>query len=580
MQNKFILTDGLKAANLLYSNDPSVWTYFANAPQTDQDKLYAMVAAAYRAYNLKANTVSSMPFALVKQGNKDAAGKPKPTGFKAVDETADGEDFDSSATWENKVGFLPNPQELFRLDVLSYIATNTIYNLKTSDALGYRTKGLYHAVATTFKPVLTPDGTQLDYIERTLGARQPERYKPEDPRLFRAWRLDHTTELLPSPNTEAQAIMSAAGTIYFADMWIRHFYERGGIAPTVIAMKGAVNGSKVETEEKTWKDWVLGLGKRFAWNPARVVNADTLEVKQFGSAVTDLKNNEVYRQAIENIAMATGMPLSLLLANSANYATAKEEKATWFDSDVIPFCNWLAYERNRQIFEPLGLRLEFRPETLDPQQEDETARAQAFSVYGDAFAKFPTYGLWRGMADTLGLEISDSLDKAAQEFYTDKERQAEEVRQQMQGAGVILSPDGKPIPAAQPKDAEGEPVADEQTEEDEEKPKQKPKPPAKFVPSLDQLRELQRWEELAFRKWKRQEGLDFEWRNDTLPEAVYNQIITNLPNAKEETAIKQVFDALRDLPEPEQDSDLKTLARAMERYAEALEKVKQLPAST
>src|SRR5690349_14134941 len=112
MQTKFILTDGKKAADIL-SDDPNVWTQLGTPYRTDNDTYYAKVSAAFRAYNLKANIVSSMPFALLK--GKD--------------------EFDSSATWENKVGFLPNPQELFRLATLSYIATNTIYNVRTSDAL-------------------------------------------------------------------------------------------------------------------------------------------------------------------------------------------------------------------------------------------------------------------------------------------------------------------------------------------------------------------------------------------------------------------------------------------------------------
>ena len=191
--------------------------------------------------------------------------------------------------------------------------------------------------------------------------------------------------------------MNAAGEVYYADAWIKHFYERGGVAPTIIAMKGAVTKSAKEEQQQSWRDWILGLGARFRWNPTRIVNADTLEVKQFGSSVTDLKNMEVYQQAIANIAMGTGMPLSLLLANSANYATAQIEKATWYDNDIIPFCNWLAYGYNEQVFIPLGLYLEFHPETLDPEQEDETQRAAAMSTYMDVIAKCPTYDIFIGL---------------------------------------------------------------------------------------------------------------------------------------------------------------------------------------
>lgn len=545
MNNKFILTDGQKAINLLDSDDPTAWTFFSNAPASTQDILYARVAAAFRAYNLKANTVGNMPFTLNK-GNTE---------------------FDNSATWENKVGFLPNPSELFRLDTLSYMATNTIYNVRTQDVLGYKTKGLYHTVATTFTPRVDSGTGQLIEIERRVGSKI-EHYKPEDKKLVRMWRLDHTTELLPSPNTEARAIMNAAGEIFYADVWIKHFYERGGVAPTVIAMKGAISPDKKREEEGSWKNWILGLGQRFRWNPTRVVNADTLDVKQFGSSVTDLKNNETYQRAITNIAMGTGMPLSLLMANSANYATAKEEKATWYENDIIPFCNWMAYEYNRQVFEPLGLFLEFHPETLDPQQEDETERAQAINTFADFMAKCPTFEIFVGTCDTFGYEISDSLVAAAEKFYADKEARAAEIQAQMEQAGVVVGEDGKPVAVAGDK-AEGD-------EEDEDEDKEKKPFPVKWTPSLDQLRELQRWEELAFRKLKRAEPVTFEWRNDTLPEDVYARVCDGLTAVEDEGDIKAAFDvagletAVTITPAPVYDDGIKILAESINRMAEAM----------
>jgi hypothetical protein len=546
MQSKFIITDGQKAANLLDSDDPSVWTYFSNAPMRDSDRLYACVAAAYRAYNLKANTVGNMPFVLMK-------GKTE---------------FDNSATWENKVGFLPNPSDLLRLDTLSYMATNTIYNLRTSDALGYKVKGLYHAVPYSFRPYTNGQGTNVDYIERTVGS-TIERYQfPLDKRLVRMWRLDQTTELLPSPNTEALAIMNAAGVIYHADTWIKHFFERGGVPPTVIAMKGAINREKRDEEERSWSNWLLGLGTRFRSRIARVFNADNLDVQQFGSSVTELKDNQVYSQSLANIAMGFGMPLSLLMANSANYATAKEEKATWYENDIIPLCNWIAYEYNRQVFEPIGLRLEFRPETLDPQQEDETEKAQAFQMYGNTFATYPTYGTWRGMADMLGLEVPDSLDKAAQEYYVDKEQKEKEMQEQMGQAGVVVGPDGKPLPA--PKDDE---------QEDEEKKPFPPKKaieiepaPAKWIPSIDELEELRIWREVALRRFKKSQSLDYEYKPKAvpLPDGLVKDIRTALLSAKSDEQIHAAFDIREAVVEAkaETPSDIRELAKALNRVAD------------
>jgi len=138
----YILTDGertVKAQGLLYSDDPTVWNFYSGGPKTTEAAQYARVAAAYRAYHLIANTVGNMPFALM-QGKTE---------------------YDVSSAWENKVEFLPNPSELLRLDTLSYIATNTVYNLRTRDVLGRKQKGMYFAVPFDFKPVVAIRGLIL-----------------------------------------------------------------------------------------------------------------------------------------------------------------------------------------------------------------------------------------------------------------------------------------------------------------------------------------------------------------------------------------------------------------------------------
>lgn len=522
--NRLIMTDGAKSINLLNSDDPSVWTFYSNAPKSTQDILYGRVSAAFRAYNLKANTVGNMPFAL---------------------NTIGGEEYDNSATWENKVGFLPNPSELFRLDTLSYIATNTIYNVKTTDALGYKQRGLYHAVAYNFHPFTHAATGALEYVERKLGT-GTERYAPTDKRLVRMWRLDHTTEVLPSANTEAQAIMNAAGEVYAADLWIKHFYERGGVPPTVIAMKGAVAPNKKDEEEKSWGDWLRGLGRYLA-RPARVFNADALDVKQFGSSVTDLKNNEVYQRAITNIAMGTGMPLSLLMANSANYATAKEEKATWYENDIIPFCNWLAYNYNEQVFKALDLMLVFNPETLQSQQQDEREVAQAYSTYINTGMK-PSVA-----AKILGIELPDDVTyEQLDEMKEEKDEQALE-RQEM-----LFD-----------KDKAGE---EKPKDKEKEADKEEKKPFGKWIPSLNELEELKTWRKATLSAHKQGKPLTFEYipHYGGLPETVTNDIKARLAVAQDWTPdiIKAAFDVVQTETITQPDSEIKRLADAINNLAD------------
>lgn len=514
---KIIYTDGgnAKAINpWAVDQNPEAWVWYSGQPQKIQDEYYAKVAAMYRAHQLKANTVSSIPFVLL---------------------TKRGKEYDTSAHWENKVGFLPNPQELLRLNVLSYMATNTIYNLRTTDRVGYKTRGLYHAVPYAFTPVLNDQRTDVRHIERAVGTRT-EIYKyPKDSRLVRMWRLDHSTELLPSPHTESQAIASAAEIIYHADYWVGNFFRRGGIKPTLIGMKGLVDSTTKETQEQSWSNWLRGVG-RWGRNIARIFNAENIDPRTIGAGVDDMKDNNIYRQAIENIAMGTGMPLSLLLANSANYATAKEEKATWYDSEIIPFVNWMAYEYNTQVFEPLGLFLEFRPETVDTKQEDETERASAINSFMDFLAKCPTYEIFIGTAETFGYELSDGLIQATDKYYKDKQANAAIVAEQTQ-------------------------------------PKEEPEEmPAKWIPSLDELEEMRVWREVALRRHKKGESLDFDYlpHHGGLPEDVTKSIRAGLVIATNADEIKAVFESVKgELLTAEPSEEIKQLAEALNRVADA-----------
>lgn len=498
MQTKFYLLDEKKNVSL-FSDEG--WANLGTTSNATQDEQFARVAAAFRAYHIKANTVGGMPFTL----------------YKGEDE------FDSSSAWQNKVGFLPNPSDLFRINTLSLIATNTAYNLRTKDALGYKTKGLYPAVAYSFTINTNLRTGEAESITRKVG-QQSEKFTMDDPRLVRLWRLDHTTEVLPSRNTEAQAIMSSAGQILYADQWIQHFYRSGGIAPTLIAMKGLIDNTQKEEKEKSWSDWLLGVGRSWL-RRARIYNAEAMEVKQLGSSVADLKNTDVYRQAMENIAIGAGMPLSMLLSNSANYATAEAEKRTWINNEIAPLVEWMAYEYNRQVFTPLGLRLAFRPETLDEQQEDEVSRASAVSTFMDFFAKCPTFEIFVGTCATFGYELTDDLLSAAQAYY-----------------------------AAKPAD---EPAS--------------PPQPKSWTPSSKEMREMEDWRKTALKRFKRKEGMNFEkyiFYNGGLPETVNVEIKRRLLTANSEQDVNSAFEGVI-VDEAKSDSEIRALAEAINKLAES-----------
>jgi hypothetical protein len=193
-------------------------------------------------------------------------------------------------------------------------------------------------------------------------------------------KTDYDTEILPSENTELKAMMHSAGILYWNDHYVEEFFRRGGIKPHMLMVKGVPTKEERERIENVWDKLMRGLRNYIG----KVYNAEAIEAKPLGAGVDDFKDNKFYQQALEAVAMATGIPLSLLLANSANLATARMEYKNWYDNGVVPYATFIAGEFNR-VLERFDLYLEFLTKSTDPDQEEELRKANAFSVYAGVF---------------------------------------------------------------------------------------------------------------------------------------------------------------------------------------------------
>lgn len=518
--NRYIMTDGKKSIDLpQYPNE--AWTFYGEEDDDGKEDFYSTVSAVFRAVNLTAAATANIPFALVKKSGKD---------------------YDISSEWENKVGFLPKPQELIRLWRMSLTMTNKAYGFMENSRKDGR--NLKYIVPTTITPDVDING--LIGFRRTLGtAHKDYTVSPKnivDPShpIFWMWRMDHTTELLPAKATEFQAMCAAAGILYYSDHFVNAFFKRGGIKPTMLVLKGMTTKDNIEKIESVWDKIIKGgykyLGKIFQGVDA----AGGLEAQTIGEGVDTLKDENLTKSKIEDIAMSIGMPLSLLLANSANYATAQVEYKTWYENSLGPWCSFMAEEMTDKLFKPLNLRFEFRPEMTDPGQEDEVSRAGAYSTYVTAGIK-PSVA-----AQIVGIELPDNMDYDALDVMAEEKQQmAVEIAQ------------GKETP--EETNQEGEDGLQKQEEEK-----------VKFIPNIDQLHELELWRKFAFRKFKKGEPLTFAFEVKTLPFEIAEGIRCGLDVADSEDAIKAAFE-IDDVPpviETKSDLAILELAEAINKACE------------
>jgi HK97 family phage portal protein len=548
---QIIYTDGANAKSInpwdLDAN-PEAWTWLSNAPQNELDNMFYKVAASFRAVNKRAIAAANVPFQVLR-------------GEEVVDD---------STNWTNAVKFLPKPKDLIKRVSLSLTFKNAAYLLQGKDVL-HQVKGLHFLVPTTINPVVKADTGEVDYYERSINGRI-ERIAADDKKLVKIWLLDHTTELLPSKNTAAQAAFNAAGSIFATDLFVRNFFERGGVKPTVLALKGAVFNEKKEDVERGWDRFLKGIARFTSGGSkqTKLMNAETMQVETIGAGVDDLKNNEIYRQAIENIALAFGMPTSHLLSDWDSYATATVDYMMWQRDDIFPLCEAIAEDLNLQVFTPQGLRFVFQTEMSDAETQDEVDRAKAYQIYVDAGIK-PSVA-----AQMVGIELPDGVEYKELDAMAEEKQAQEEAKQQADRDQQLAMQEAK-----KPKD-EPKPVEDE-------KPKKPAPAKAAWIPTLDEYKELDVWREVALRRFKKGDGLDFEYQPHYggLPDALTFSIRTALLSAGSADEIKAAFeirlDNVTETPAPVYaPSELVMLAKSinamMEVELKKLELVKQAPA--
>ena len=503
---KMFYTNGQSIKNITLPQYPdAAWNFITEEPDQHTDDLYSRVAAVFRAINLSADTLASVPFALVK-------GK---------------QDYDTSEDWQNKVGFMKNPSELFRLWRMSLFMTNSAYGFMEGNKV---IKDLRYIVANTITPIVnSKDG--LVGFKRTIGNQSIE-YSLKDNKILWLWRRDYTTELLPSKHTEFKALMSAAGVINYADYYVQQFFQRGGIKPSILMVKGMPNATERERIESTWDKIIHGWYKYLG----KVFSGDNMQVEQIGEGIDNMKDSSLHQEKLADIAMAAGMPLSLLLANSANYATAKVEYLSWFRNSIVPWCSFMADSLNDVLFDPLGLRLEFRPEMSQEGQEEEVERATAYHSY-----------ILSGMKPSIAAQIV-GIDLPADVEFDDLDPEEKEPEEEAQPSTDIV----------------------EQQRQEEQRDMERESAPMRFTPSFKQMQELNLWHDIAKHKLKRNDPMGFDFTS-TLPFEIHNSIAIKVYDATTPEELEKAFDLTDVQPDEDKRSEIYQLVNALNNAVEVIQ---------
>lgn len=215
-------------------------------------------------------------------------------------------------------------------------------------------------------------------------------------------RLPGQHETLPDV-PPSRAALAAAGVLKNVDQFAEHFFGRGAIKGTLLTVDGNPAPQEKERLKAWWQRFFSGV--KSAWQ-TEVISSKVTPVT-VGEGIQELSSTTLTAEKREDIATAIGVPHSLVLSNAATYATAQADRLNLYDMTVIPQSNQVARQINRQLLEPLGYRLQFRPEEMSLYQADEQARSQSYSHYISAGMRPSIAG------EILGLSLPDGVEYGA-----------------------------------------------------------------------------------------------------------------------------------------------------------------------
>lgn len=259
----------------------------------------------------------------------------------------------------------------------------------------------------SMEPLWTPAG--LSGFRRVVNGMMIPALPVEDVVYVRMPNPLHETEHATSP---VQTALMDAQVIHNSNQFAAMFFKRGAIKATILTVDGNPLPQEKERLKTWWARAFSGLTNAFN---TEVVSAAVHPVI-VGEGISELNNTELTTEKREAIATALGIPHSLVMSNAANYATADADRLNFYDTTIIPESTWIAKQLNRQLFGPLGYRLQFKPKQLPIYQEDEEQRAQAFSAYVAAGMRPSIAAQMLGMTLPEGVEYGDldeTFDKPA-----------------------------------------------------------------------------------------------------------------------------------------------------------------------
>lgn len=371
------LFDGVKAVDILSDEG---WLIAGERADKDNpvQKYYKHVGLLYRCIDVRMASINNVPWEIVK-------------GEKVVWSSAD-EEAPKDLLW------LQDWPALLSLIEAALCMQSQAFLYKARNRVIMKDLQWFSPVSMT--PIWDETLGLVRYERRLNKSAKPINFLPDE--IVYIWQRDpmHETSRRVSP---AEAACAAAGVIYNVDTFTSNFLERGAIKATLLTVEGNLAAQEKERLKSWWKRLVGGV--KNAGN-TEVISASVKPVI-IGEGLQELSNTDLTGEKRSDLISTMGVPLSKVMSDAANYATAQMDDLGFYRDTMIPECRMIARSMNKQLFAPLGYRLKFTPDTMDIFQTDENERAGSVKTYVDAGMKLSIASEILGVELPKGIEYAD-----------------------------------------------------------------------------------------------------------------------------------------------------------------------------
>ena len=413
---------------------------------------------------------------------------------------------------ENKRGnavdwpYLVSPKRLFWGVQASMLMRGAAFIQKRANQLG-GTADLY--LLNPYSTAVTYNAAGVNFIysgTNAAGESVSQTFTQENIIYIREY--NPTDDIYPGPSAVGVALNDAALLRYIGRFGAK-FFEQGAMPLTLVSVDSMDDR---ETERVT--SWFKNFGTTIANAWRSFGTRAKLDIKTITSPLNTLALPELTAQARANIALAFGIPQTML-EDAANYATAKEHRLSFYQETVAPAGDIIMEYVNEQLFKSRGMTAHFDFESLDIYQEDEANRSSSLQALINA-----------------GLPLRLAMEILGYELTEEQEAELEEAEAEPAPAPVIV-------------------------------------PQAEQTPDEDPMQEeIAKWQRKALKAYKAGKSPAVKFESDIIPDEMHAEIDAALATAQDEDAIKAAFHIMHDTPDM---IEANSLALQMKRALDYLE---------